>query len=82
MGLILTSAMRHGAYCDVGITVTSAVRHGAYCDVALIVTSAVRHGAYCDVSCAIWDAAVTCTACTGLGKWVHARGVHGMHGLW
>jgi len=33
---------------------TSAVRHGAYCDVGLIVTSAVRYGAYCDVSCATW----------------------------
>ena len=81
MGLILTSAGQLGAYCDVGLIVTSAVRHGAYCDVALIVTSAVRYGAYRDVSCAIWDAAVTCTACTGLGKWVHACGVHSMHGL-
>ena len=55
-----------------GLILTSAGQLGAYCDVGLIVTSAVRHGAYCDVSCAIWDAAVTCIACTGLGKWVHA----------
>jgi hypothetical protein len=40
MGLILTSALQHGAYCDVGLIVTSAVQHGAYCDVA------VRDGAY------------------------------------
>ena len=55
MGRIVTSAVRHGAYCDVGLIVTSAVRHGAYCDVGLIVTSycdvavrasAVLHGAY------------------------------------
>ena len=42
----LLSAMRHGAYFDVGLIVTSAVRHGAYCDVGLIVTSAVRYGGY------------------------------------
>jgi len=24
---------------------------------------------------------VACTACTGLGRWVHACGVHSMHGL-
>ena len=47
MGLIVMPhcnvAVRHVAYCDVGLIVTSAVRHGAYCDVGLIVTSAVRH---------------------------------------
>jgi len=32
LGLIVTSAVRHEAFCDVGLIVTSAVRHGAYCD--------------------------------------------------
>ena len=43
MGLIVTSAVRHGAYCDVGLIVISAVPP------SLIVMSALRHGAYCDV---------------------------------
>ena len=39
MGRIVTSAVRHGAYCDVELIVTS------YCDVA-VRASAVLHGAY------------------------------------